>query len=166
MIVKEFDYNGSSALKPQRKEQTIPSKETYDKKKKKILISLTAIFFIVCIAGIGTFYYYLLYPQFHPAKTVYVYVDRDDTADSIYNKVKQQGHPRSFTGFRWMAQYKKYSENIHTGRYAIRPEENVYHVFSRLYRGYQEPMNLTVGSVRTVVRLARSLVKHLMIDSA
>ena len=36
MIVKEFDYNGSSALKPQRKEQTIPSKENYDKKKKKI----------------------------------------------------------------------------------------------------------------------------------
>ena len=36
MIVKEFDYNGSSALKPQRKEQTIPSQETYDKKKKKI----------------------------------------------------------------------------------------------------------------------------------
>ena len=36
MIVKEFDYNGSSALKPQRKEQTITSKETYDKKKKKI----------------------------------------------------------------------------------------------------------------------------------
>jgi len=36
MIVKEFDYNGSSALKPQRKEQTIPSTETYDKKKKKI----------------------------------------------------------------------------------------------------------------------------------
>ncbi|EGT3615667.1 cell division protein FtsL [Clostridium perfringens] len=36
MIVKEFDYNGSSALKPQRKEQTIPSRKTYDKKKKKI----------------------------------------------------------------------------------------------------------------------------------
>lgn len=36
MIVKEFDYNGSSALKPQRKEQTVPSRKTYDKKKKKI----------------------------------------------------------------------------------------------------------------------------------
>ena len=85
---------------------------------------------------------------------------------SIYNKVKHQGHPRSFTGFRWMAQYKKYSENIHTGRYTIRPGENVYHVFSRLYRGYQEPMNLTVGSVRTLDRLARSISKQLMIDSA
>lgn len=78
-----------------------------DKKKKKILISLTAIFFIVCIAGIGTFYYYLLYPQFHPAKTVYVYVDRDDTADSIYNKVKAKGHPGNLTGFRWMAKYRE-----------------------------------------------------------
>ncbi|MGG5462487.1 septum formation initiator family protein [Clostridium sp. B9] len=36
MNVKEFDYNGSSALKPQRKEQTVPSRKTYDKKKKKI----------------------------------------------------------------------------------------------------------------------------------
>lgn len=36
MNVKEFDYNGSSALKPQRKEQTIPSRETYDKRKKKL----------------------------------------------------------------------------------------------------------------------------------
>lgn len=36
MIIKEFDYNGSSALKPQRKEQTTPSKKNYDEKKKKI----------------------------------------------------------------------------------------------------------------------------------
>lgn len=36
MIVKEFDYNGSSALKPQRKEQTIPSRKNYDRKIKKI----------------------------------------------------------------------------------------------------------------------------------
>lgn len=105
-------------------------------------------------------------PAIPSEKTVYIYIDRDDTADSIYNKVEQQGHPRSFTGFRWMAQYKKYSENIHTGRYAIRPGENVYHVFSRLYRGYQEPTNLTVGSVRTLDRLARSVGKQLMIDSA
>ena len=134
--------------------------------KKKIIIGTFVALILIGAACAGTVYYYLFAPQFHPQKTVYIYIDRDDTADSIYNKVKQQGHPRSFTGFRWMAQYKKYSENIHTGRYAIRPEENVYHVFSRLYRGYQEPMNLTVGSVRTLDRLARSVGKQLMIDSA
>ena len=137
-----------------------------EKKKKKIIIGTFVTLILIGAACAGTVYYYLFAPQFHPQKTVYIYIDRDDTADSIYNKVKQQGHPRSFTGFRWMAQYKKYSENIHTGRYAIRPRENVYHVFSRLYRGYQEPMNLTVGSVRTLDRLARSISKQLMIDSA
>ena len=133
--------------------------------KKKIIIGTFVALILIGAACAGTVYYYLFAPQFHPKKTVYIYIDRDDTADSIYNKVEQQGHPRSFTGFRWMAQYKKYSENIHTGRYAIRPGENVYHVFSRLYRGYQEPTNLTVGSVRTLDRLARSVGKQLMIDS-
>ena len=133
--------------------------------KKKIIIGTFIALTLIGAACAGTAYYYLFAPQFHPQKTVYIYIDRDDTTDSIYNKVKRQGHPRSFNGFRWMAQYKKYPTNIHTGRYAIRPGENVYHVFSRLYRGYQEPINLTVGSVRTLDRLARSVGKQLMIDS-
>lgn len=65
-----------------------------------------------------------------------------------------------------MAKYKDFKQNIHTGRYAIRPNDNVYHVYSRFSRGYQEPVNLTIGSVRTLDRLARSVGKQLMIDSA
>ena len=136
------------------------------KKTRNILLSvLTGALLLCAIAG-GTVYYYLFAPQFHPSKTVYVYVDRDDTADSIYNKIRQTGHVNKFTGFQWMAKYRKFDQNIHTGRYAIRPNENVYHVFSRFFRGYQEPMNLTIGSVRTLDRLARSIGKQLMIDSA
>ena len=136
------------------------------KKTRNILLSvLTGALLLCAIAG-GTVYYYLFAPQFHPSKTVYVYVDRDDTADSIYNKIRQTGHVNKFTGFQWMAKYRKFDQNIHTGRYAIRPNENVYHVFSRFFRGYQEPMNLTIGSVRPLDRLARSIGKQLMIDSA
>lgn len=136
------------------------------KKKKTILLSIIAIVILLCIAVGGTGYYLLFAPQFHPEKTVYVYVDRDDTADSIYNKIKQTGRVNRFTGFQWMAKYKDFSRNIHTGRYAIRPNDNVYHVYSRFSRGYQEPINLTIGSVRTLDRLARSIGKQLMIDSA
>lgn len=136
------------------------------KKKKRILFGVLAFLLLIGIACAGTIYYLLFAPQFHPAKTAYVYIDRDDTADSIYNKVEKAGNPGNFTGFRWMAQWRDYPRQIHTGRYAIRPNENVYHVFSRLYRGYQEPMNLTIGSVRTVERLVRSVGKQLMVDSA
>lgn len=114
----------------------------------------------------GTMYYYLLAPQFHPQKKTYIYIDRDDTVDSIYNKIKTQGKPKNFTGFEWMAKWQNYPQHIRTGRYVIQPGENVYHLFSRLYRGYQEPLNLAIGSVRTLDRLARSVGKQLMIDSA
>ena len=111
------------------------------KKTKKILIGGLVTLFFIGVACAGTFYYYIFYPQFHPPKTTYIYIDKDDTIDSIYNKVKIQGHPKSFTGFLWMTRWRNYDSTIHTGRYAIRPGENVYHVFSRLYRGYQEPIS-------------------------
>ena len=76
------------------------------KKTRNILLSvLTGALLLCAIAG-GTVYYYLFAPQFHPSKTVYVYVDRDDTADSIYNKIRQTGHVNKFTGFQWMAKYR------------------------------------------------------------
>ena len=136
------------------------------KKTRNTLLALAAAVVLIALAGAGTGYYLLLAPQFHPQKTQYVYIDRDDNLDSIYNKVRQTGQAGNLTGFRWMARYRDYARCIHTGRYAIHPGENVYHVFSRLYRGYQEPMNLTIGSVRTLGRLARNVGEQLMIDSA
>lgn len=81
-----------------------------EKKKKKIIIGTFVALILIGAACAGTVYYYLFAPQFHPQKTVYIYIDRDDTADSIYNKVKRQGHPRSFNGFRWMAKYREYPQ--------------------------------------------------------
>lgn len=65
-----------------------------------------------------------------------------------------------------MSHFREYSKNIHTGRYAIKPGDNTYQLYSRLSRGYQTPVNLTIGSVRTLDRLVRSVGKQLMIDSA
>lgn len=137
-----------------------------NKKRKKILSIVVGVLLLMGVAGIATMmYYYLLYPQFHPKETVYIYIDRDDTADSIYNKVRTTGRANNFTGFKLMAKYRNFDSNLHTGRYVIKPGDNVYHVFSRLSRGHQVPMNLTIGSVRTLDRLARSVGKQLMIDS-
>ncbi len=135
------------------------------KKTKKIIISIASILLLTMTVSAGLVYYYLFSPQFYPAQTAFLYIDRDDTIDSIYNKVRQSGHPKTIIGFRWMAQYKNYASHIHTGRYAIRPKENAYHVFSRLYRGYQEPTNITIGSVRTLDRMARNVGRQLMVDS-
>ena len=70
--------------------------------KKRILFGALAVILFIGIASAGTMYYYLFTPQFHPQKTVYIYIDRDDTTDSIYNKIKAQGKPNSFNGFKWI----------------------------------------------------------------
>ena len=64
-----------------------------EKKKKRILFGALAVILFIGIASAGTMYYYLFTPQFHPQKTVYIYIDRDDTTDSIYNKIKHKESP-------------------------------------------------------------------------
>ena len=54
------------------------------KKTRNILLALAAAVVLIALAGAGTGYYLLLAPQFHPQKTQYVYIDRDDNLDSIY----------------------------------------------------------------------------------
>ena len=135
------------------------------KKKRYILLSVVLLVLFVAAALAGIFYYLVFTPQFHPAEKAYVFIDRDDTADSVFHKLEVVGKPTHTWGLQWMSDYKDYPNNIHTGRYAIHPEDDAYHLLSRLLRGYQEPLNVTVPSVRTLDRLAGSLGKQLMIDS-
>ena len=121
------------------------------KNKKKLILLLTIVAAGIGMACAGTLAYLWFGPLFRPTDTAYLYIDRDDTIDSIYYKVEKAGNPKIFIGFRWMVAYREYDRHIRTGRYAIRPGENVYHVLSRLRWGYQEPMNLVVGSVRQLL---------------
>lgn len=131
----------------------------------KIILIVFCIGLIIggIAAGIG--YYFMLAPQFHPTENTYIYIDRDDTVDSVYYKIKQAGNPHKFEGFRWMAEYKKYENRIRTGRYLIQPNDNAYHLYQRIAGGAQSPVQLTIGSVRTLDRLARLAGSQLMIDS-
>ena len=134
-------------------------------KNKKLLIGIS-LGVLCSLCALGTIYYYLLYPQFKPSDKVYVYIDKDDNTDSVFNKVIAAGNPGNFQGFRLLAKYQNFSEHIHTGRYLINPGDNIYRVYKRLARGHQEPMNLTIGNQRTKEKLAGYLGKQLMIDSA
>lgn len=136
------------------------------KKSMKILLGVVAALFLIGLACAGTGCYLLFAPQFHPAQTVYVCIDRDDTVDSIYNKVEAVACPGNLIGFFRLNSYRRYAQSIHTGRYAIRPGDNAYTVSNRLCRGHQTPTDLVVGSVRTLDKLAANVGRQLMLDSA
>jgi UPF0755 protein len=148
--------------------ETEKSAPTAQPKKNKWLKRwLVAFLILFLLAGAATGYGYYLFmaPQLYPPQTVSLYIDRDDTADSILQQIEQVGHARTLVGLRLLMEYAGYDKHIHTGHYLIKPQENAYHLFRQLNRGHQEPVKLTIGSVRTPERLAHNISEQLMMDS-
>lgn len=129
--------------------------------KNKYLIA--ASFCVLMI--IGVLVYYFFSPCSAKKVTSYLYIDNDDTADSVVAKVTPMVHQRSLHGLTIMMRHSGYDKKIRTGRYAITTSETTFTLFRRLKNGLQDPVNLTVPSVRTMDRLAAELSKKLMPDS-
>ena len=134
------------------------------KKTKKIILGSVLACILFGIAGAAHIYYYFFAQPFQITDTTYIYINRDDDVDSVYHKIAEAGNPKQMHGFESLVRYQGY--NIKTGRYAIKPTDNMRYLYTRLSLGYQSPVRLTIGSVRTLDRMARNVGNQLMIDSA
>ena len=134
-----------------------------NKKNKKILVGCLLAAILLGIAGIAHIYYYFFAQPFQITDTTYIYIDRDDDVDSVYHKIIEVGNPKQMHGFESLVRYQGY--NVKTGRYAIKATDNMRYLHRRLSMGYQTPIKLTVGSVRTLDRIARNTARQLMVDS-
>lgn len=132
--------------------------------KRRTILLLFAL--VACVLMAGAYICYILFaPVFKAPQTAYVFLDRDDTADSVYVKLQEKGQASTLQGIRLMARVKNQKNTVPTGKFRIEPGSNAWTVFSTIYRGHQTPVRLTVGSPRTLEQLAASLGQQLMIDS-
>lgn len=136
-----------------------------NRQKKNILIGTLIVVLLLGGAGAATVYHYFFSRPFQLTETAYIYIDRDDNIDSVYQKITLIGQPKQMFGFEYQAEKNGYAQHIRTGRYAIKPGDNMRYLYRRLAMGYQTPVKLTVGSVRTLDRIARNTGRQLMIDS-
>jgi UPF0755 protein len=101
----------------------------------------------------------------HPlrnAEPTYIYIDRDDTQDSVVAKIEAAAQPSNLLGFRLLAAYDGYAKRIRPGRYKLERTDDWRHIYTRLRNGRQTPVRFTLPSVRTLDRLAESVGKQLM----
>ena len=110
--------------------------------------------------------FYMLTPVSRAEQTQYLYVDDDDTQDSVLTKLGAFSHTAGMTGLKMLVRHSSYGDNIRSGRYAIKPSEGAFMVFRHLKNGQQTSMMLTIPEVRTTDRLAAVLSHKLMLDSA
>lgn len=54
-------------------------------------------------------------------ETHYLYIDENDTQDSVIAKLKPIASPAGMTGLQTLFRHGDYADHIKTGRYAIRP---------------------------------------------
>ena len=121
----------------------------------------------ICVLVILGILYYYFFSAMLPSgsATQYVYIDNDDNIDSVYAKLEPICAPQAINGFRTLTRHSSYDEHVKSGRYAIKPGQGAFVVFRHLKNGMQEPVNLTIPSVRTLERLSAEVCKRLMMDS-
>ena len=121
---------------------------------------------VVClILLLGAIYHCYLADFSHSDSIQYVYIDNDDTQDSISAKLKPIASNVSLMAFNTLARSTNYGDHIKTGRYAIPPHTNTLTIFRNIKNGHQEPVRLTIPESRTMDRLAGALSRKLMLDS-
>lgn len=132
----------------------------------KYLIPIT----LILMMGIGGLVGYRVYQLFftHPfqiSSSKYLYIDTDDTIDSVYSKIQLVGNTTDIKGFKFLAVHKHYADRIKTGRYEIKPTDNHRYLFNRLLMGYQTPIKLTIPNVRSIDKVISHAAQKLMLDS-
>ena len=115
---------------------------------------------------LGLLTYYAFSSVSNVATTQYIYIDEDDTQDSVIAKIQPFANLIGMTTLNTLIRHSGYSENIRTGRYAIEPGDGPITIFRRLKSGRQTSLNLTIPESRTMDRLAAILSNKLMLDSA
>lgn len=133
------------------------------KSKKRIVYGLTAA--AILLAGAISIVCLLFNHPLHIGKPTFIYIDQDDTADSVYVKIENDLQGKHLAGFRILSRFKSYAAHIHTGAYRFDAQTNTLTLFRRLMSGHQTPVKVTIPSVRTLGRLAHSLDRQLMADS-
>ena len=121
----------------------------------------------LCLLGIlGLAYYFFLTDFSRHCDTQYVYIDDDDTVDSVFCKLDTIASSHSMMALHTLLRHSGYASHVRTGRYAIESGASTVSVFRQLKSGRQQPMKLTIPESRTMERLAAQLSQRLMLDSA
>ena len=120
----------------------------------------------ICLIGVvGLSYYFFLTPFSSSLETQHIYVDSDDTIDSVLTKLQPIATKHGLMGFSTLIRHTDYVKQPKTGCYAIEPDEYTFNVMRKMKNGQQKAIMLTIPEARTMEKLAATLGRKLMIDS-
>ena len=136
------------------------------KKRKIVYAVLAAVAVLIIAAGITAWSWWrsLYCTPFNIQTTTLIYVYPEDTEQDILRMLQDSAKLQTTNGWEVARRFSDFTP--HSGCYAIAPEDRLIDVYRRLKNGLQQPVKLVVPSVRTLDRMAASLSRQVMLDSA
>ena len=99
-------------------------------------------------------------------KEAVIYIPTGSDFDAVMDTLNNQGLLIHENSFRWVADLKKYPENIKPGRYIVRNGMSNNNLTNMLRGGWQAPVNVTFNYMRDVDMLAGKVSRQVEADSA
>lgn len=150
-----------------KKNKFLSKKNKYKKKifTKVILISLSII--IIVITSIIYSYYNKIFRENVRVdiKDEYIYIPTGSTFEDVLNILIKEQILKDEASFEWLAEVKKYKQNVKPGRYRIKKGMNNNELINLLRSGNQEPIRLTLRGFRNYKQLAGYVSHKLEADS-
>lgn len=109
--------------------------------------------------------YTMLAPMSKTNGEAFVYVDGDDTSDSVAAQLSPIAKWPQRWGVSILCALTQYNRHPRTGRYALQEGQSAFKFFRALRGGMQSPVKFTIPSVRTMADMAGFVSSNLMIDS-
>ena len=137
------------------------------KKVTKRLLFVCIILTLFIITACGVIGYCILYiPNFNSSETKYVYIHEDDKSfELLCVELCDSAACSNIDFFKLLANFRKYPENMKSGRFAIEPGMDNNTLLNRLRRGQQAPIRLTFNNIRLLSDLSDRLSEQLMIGN-
>lgn len=129
----------------------------------KVFYRVILITTLLLLTFAGLSYYLLFTPYSTQRDSIVIYIDKNDTRDSVVNKIAQI-NPQKHLGITSI--YKLLNIPQRMGKYCIQNVHTGFEVLRMLRNGQQEPVKLVITPTWTVEKMASRISSQLMIDSA
>ena len=131
----------------------------------KYILSAILILAVLCLGAFGYLYSIVMSQQVELDETVYIYINKSDTEETVMEKIMEAANLRSVQGFRLLAWHNDFSKQMRTGKFAVKDGDSMHALYRRIVSNQQTPVKVTVPATRTIEQLVGSVCRQLMMDS-
>lgn len=131
----------------------------------KYILSAILILAVLSLGAFGYLYSIVMSQQVELDETVYIYINKSDTEETVMEKIMEAANLRSVQGFRLLAWHNDFSKQMRTGKFAVKDGDSMHALYRRIVSNQQTPVKVTVPATRTIEQLVGSVCRQLMMDS-